>query len=232
MIRMLIWSSNFTLKSLSLLVSVDSILQDLQALQRGMEGTKREFSVEKDNLVLQRFLNTNVELLNGLIADGKTAQVGFNYQNQNRKLSRVVSVDVRNRKYLSVLGWYFLPSFAGCLWLSCGVLRRKPQNNAALDVLPYFCQIHQSVQGQITDSCFADTHRELLHYTCSHQWLFIIWHLKHCFCVCQQAELDIEQRNKQHEAPLTPPKPEVMGNKVGTINSQCRKSVSTNFPSI
>lgn len=105
MIRMLIWSSNFTLKSLSLLVSVDSILQDLQALQRGMEGTKREFSVEKDNLVLQRFLNTNVELLNGLIADGKTAQVGFNYQNQNRKLSRFVSVDVRNRKYLSVHGW-------------------------------------------------------------------------------------------------------------------------------
>uniref|UniRef100_A0A3Q4IG78 FH2 domain-containing protein n=1 Tax=Neolamprologus brichardi TaxID=32507 RepID=A0A3Q4IG78_NEOBR len=59
------------------LVSVDSILQDLQALQRGMEGTKREFSVEKDNLVLQRFLNTNVELLNGLIADGKTAQDAY-----------------------------------------------------------------------------------------------------------------------------------------------------------
>lgn len=74
------------------------------------------------------------------------------------------------------------------------------------------------------NSCFTDMHQELLHYTCSHQWLFIIWPLKHCFCVCQQAELDIEQRNKQHEAPLTPPKPEVMGNKVGTINSQCRKS--------
>lgn len=81
---MLIWSSNFTLKSLSLLVSVDSMLQDLQALERGMEGTKREFSVEKDNPVLQSFLNSNVELLNGLIADGKTAQVGFNYQNQNK----------------------------------------------------------------------------------------------------------------------------------------------------
>uniref|UniRef100_A0AAX7TE20 Formin-like 1a n=1 Tax=Astatotilapia calliptera TaxID=8154 RepID=A0AAX7TE20_ASTCA len=59
------------------LVSVDSILQDLQALERGMEGTKREFSIEKDNLVLQRFLNTNVELLNGLIADGKTAQDAY-----------------------------------------------------------------------------------------------------------------------------------------------------------
>uniref|UniRef100_A0A669BIL7 Formin like 1 n=1 Tax=Oreochromis niloticus TaxID=8128 RepID=A0A669BIL7_ORENI len=59
------------------LVSVDSILQDLRALERGMEGTKREFSIEKDNPVLQSFLNSNVELLNCLIADGKTAQDAY-----------------------------------------------------------------------------------------------------------------------------------------------------------
>ncbi|XP_042364118.1 formin-like protein 1 [Plectropomus leopardus] len=56
------------------LVSIDSILQDVRALERGMEGTRREFSVEKDNPVLQTFLSCNTELLRSLIADGKTAQ--------------------------------------------------------------------------------------------------------------------------------------------------------------
>ncbi|XP_035514262.1 formin-like protein 1 [Morone saxatilis] len=56
------------------LVSLDSILQDVRALERGMEVTRREFSVEKDNPVLQTFLSRNTELLHSLIADGKTAQ--------------------------------------------------------------------------------------------------------------------------------------------------------------
>ncbi|XP_062298251.1 formin-like protein 1 [Scomber scombrus] len=56
------------------LVSLDSILQDVRALERGMELTRREFSVEKDNPILQTFLTNNVELLNSVIADGKTAQ--------------------------------------------------------------------------------------------------------------------------------------------------------------
>uniref|UniRef100_A0A3B5A1D9 FH2 domain-containing protein n=1 Tax=Stegastes partitus TaxID=144197 RepID=A0A3B5A1D9_9TELE len=56
------------------LVSVDSILQDVRALERGMEVTRRELSVEKENPVLQRFISSNTELLGSLIADGKTAQ--------------------------------------------------------------------------------------------------------------------------------------------------------------
>ncbi|XP_031700073.1 formin-like protein 1 isoform X3 [Anarrhichthys ocellatus] len=56
------------------LVSLDSILQDVRSLERGMEVTRREFSVEKDNPVLQTFLSSNTELLHSLIADGKTAQ--------------------------------------------------------------------------------------------------------------------------------------------------------------
>lgn len=56
-------------------VSLDSILQDVRALQRGMELTRREFSVEKDNPVLQTFLCSNTELLRSLTADGQTAQV-------------------------------------------------------------------------------------------------------------------------------------------------------------
>uniref|UniRef100_A0A3Q1EP38 FH2 domain-containing protein n=1 Tax=Acanthochromis polyacanthus TaxID=80966 RepID=A0A3Q1EP38_9TELE len=56
------------------LVSIDSILQDIRALDRGMEVTRREFSVEKENPVLQRFISSNTELLDSLTADGKTAQ--------------------------------------------------------------------------------------------------------------------------------------------------------------
>lgn len=59
-------------------MSLDSILQDLQALRRGMEVTRREFSAETDNTVLQTFLSSNAELLHALTADGKTAQVGSN----------------------------------------------------------------------------------------------------------------------------------------------------------
>uniref|UniRef100_A0AAX7SGQ4 Formin-like 1a n=1 Tax=Astatotilapia calliptera TaxID=8154 RepID=A0AAX7SGQ4_ASTCA len=113
------------------LVSVDSILQDLQALERGMEGTKREFSIEKDNLVLQRFLNTNVELLNGLIADGKTAQDAYDSAVE-----------------------YF---------------GENPKTTPPSMFFPIFVRFIKAYK---------------------------------------QAELDIEQRNKQHEAPLTPPKPE------------------------
>lgn len=42
-----------------------------------MELTRREFSIEKDNPVLQRFLNHNTELLNAVAADRRTAQVAF-----------------------------------------------------------------------------------------------------------------------------------------------------------
>ncbi|XP_055360382.1 formin-like protein 1 isoform X3 [Betta splendens] len=55
-------------------VSLDSIQQDVQALERGMELTRREFSIEKDNPVLQTFLSLNTGLLNALTADRRTAQ--------------------------------------------------------------------------------------------------------------------------------------------------------------
>ncbi|XP_069560575.1 formin-like protein 1 isoform X2 [Brachyistius frenatus] len=56
------------------LVSVDSVLQDVRALERGMEVTRRESCVDKDNAVLRRFLGGSAELLDSLAADGKTAQ--------------------------------------------------------------------------------------------------------------------------------------------------------------
>lgn len=56
-------------------MSLESILQDLQALNRGMELTRREFSLDAENPVLKAFLDNNTELLDSLTADGKTAQV-------------------------------------------------------------------------------------------------------------------------------------------------------------
>ncbi|XP_062234892.1 formin-like protein 1 isoform X2 [Platichthys flesus] len=56
------------------MVSLASILQDVRALERGMEATAAEFSLEQQNPVLKTFLSTNTELLDSLVADGKTAQ--------------------------------------------------------------------------------------------------------------------------------------------------------------
>lgn len=67
--------SPFTHEILSLLVSLDSIVQDVRSLERGMEVTRREFSVENNNPVLQKFISSNTQLLDSLKADGKTAQV-------------------------------------------------------------------------------------------------------------------------------------------------------------
>ncbi|XP_038830890.1 formin-like protein 1 [Salvelinus namaycush] len=56
------------------LVSLDSILQDLRALQRGMQVTRKEFAIHEDNSVLQEFLTSNNDLLDSVVGDGKTAQ--------------------------------------------------------------------------------------------------------------------------------------------------------------
>ncbi|XP_036802252.1 formin-like protein 1 isoform X4 [Oncorhynchus mykiss] len=56
------------------LVSLDSILQDVCALERGMEVTRKEFAVQEDNPVLQDFLTSNNDLLDSVVEDGKTAQ--------------------------------------------------------------------------------------------------------------------------------------------------------------
>ncbi|XP_028287712.1 formin-like protein 1 [Parambassis ranga] len=56
------------------MISLDSIVQDVRSLERGMEVTRREFSVENNNRVLQKFISSNTQLLDSLKADGKTAQ--------------------------------------------------------------------------------------------------------------------------------------------------------------
>uniref|UniRef100_A0A4W5QF66 Formin like 1 n=1 Tax=Hucho hucho TaxID=62062 RepID=A0A4W5QF66_9TELE len=45
------------------LVSLDSILQDVCALERGMVVTRKEFAIQEDNPVLQDFLTSNNDLL-------------------------------------------------------------------------------------------------------------------------------------------------------------------------
>ncbi|KAJ7987711.1 hypothetical protein DPEC_G00329330 [Dallia pectoralis] len=56
------------------LVSLDSVLQDVHLLERGMELTQKEFAIQEDKPVLQEFLAKNKELLDSVIKDGKTAQ--------------------------------------------------------------------------------------------------------------------------------------------------------------
>ncbi|PWA17710.1 hypothetical protein CCH79_00008242 [Gambusia affinis] len=59
------------------LVSLDSILQNIRSLERGMEMTKKEFLVQDDSPVLKEFIKTNSEHLESLIKDSKTAQEAY-----------------------------------------------------------------------------------------------------------------------------------------------------------
>lgn len=56
-------------------VALDSILQEVRSLEKGMEMARKEFMVQDDNPALKEFLKTNSELLDGLIKDSKAAQV-------------------------------------------------------------------------------------------------------------------------------------------------------------
>nr|XP_034991396.1 formin-like protein 1 isoform X4 [Zootoca vivipara] len=58
-------------------VSLDSVLQDLRGLQRGMELTRKEFMRQDDSTVLKDFLKANTEVMEKLQADGKTAQDAY-----------------------------------------------------------------------------------------------------------------------------------------------------------
>ncbi|MBN3276157.1 FMNL1 protein, partial [Polyodon spathula] len=58
-------------------VSLDSVVQDVRSLQRGMEATRKEFMVQDDNVVLKEFLKSNSEVLDTLQADSKTGQEAY-----------------------------------------------------------------------------------------------------------------------------------------------------------
>ncbi|XP_065111591.2 formin-like protein 1 [Paramisgurnus dabryanus] len=59
------------------LVSLDGVLQDVRSLERGMEGTKKEFLVQDDIPALKDFVKGNSDILDSLIKDGKTAQEAY-----------------------------------------------------------------------------------------------------------------------------------------------------------
>ncbi|XP_015284431.1 PREDICTED: formin-like protein 1 [Gekko japonicus] len=58
-------------------VSLDSVLQDVRSLQRGMELTRKEFMRQDDSAVLKDFLKANTEVMEKLQADSKTAQEAY-----------------------------------------------------------------------------------------------------------------------------------------------------------
>ncbi|XP_054851312.1 formin-like protein 1 [Eublepharis macularius] len=58
-------------------VSLDSVLQDVRGLQRGMELTRKEFMRQDDSTVLKDFLKANTEVMEKLQADSKMAQEAY-----------------------------------------------------------------------------------------------------------------------------------------------------------
>uniref|UniRef100_A0A8C4QZV9 Formin like 2 n=1 Tax=Eptatretus burgeri TaxID=7764 RepID=A0A8C4QZV9_EPTBU len=59
-------------------VSLENVLQDIREQQRGMDLTKREYSMHEGNAFLRDFLTTSEARLERLLADTKTAQEAFN----------------------------------------------------------------------------------------------------------------------------------------------------------
>uniref|UniRef100_A0A672R8Y4 Formin like 1 n=1 Tax=Sinocyclocheilus grahami TaxID=75366 RepID=A0A672R8Y4_SINGR len=74
------------------LVSLDSVLQDVRSLERGMEGTKKEFLVQDDIPALKEFVKANSDVLDSLVKDGKTAQEAYmsvvEYYGENPKTTQ------------------------------------------------------------------------------------------------------------------------------------------------
>ncbi|KAM6189988.1 formin-like protein 1 [Sarcoramphus papa] len=72
-------------------VSLDSVLQDVRSLQQGMELTRKEFMRQDDSLVLKEFLKVNLEVMEKLQADSKTAKEAYEsaveYFGENPKTS-------------------------------------------------------------------------------------------------------------------------------------------------
>ncbi|XP_071433422.1 LOW QUALITY PROTEIN: formin-like protein 1 [Pithys albifrons albifrons] len=72
-------------------VSLDGVLQDVRALQQGMELTRREFLRQDDSPVLKDFLKVNSEVMEKLQADSKTAKEAYEsaveYFGENPKTS-------------------------------------------------------------------------------------------------------------------------------------------------
>lgn len=58
-----------------LAVSLDSILLDVRALQRGMEITRKELEEQEDNTILREFVSNNSSLMDAVVKDAKAAQV-------------------------------------------------------------------------------------------------------------------------------------------------------------
>ncbi|XP_076826462.1 formin-like 1b isoform X2 [Brachyhypopomus gauderio] len=56
------------------LVSLDSILMDVRALEKGMDMTQKEFEEEKASPILRDFLSNNSSRVKSVVKDAKTAQ--------------------------------------------------------------------------------------------------------------------------------------------------------------
>lgn len=185
-----------------------------------MEVTRREFSAETDNPVLQTFLSSNTELLHSLTADGKTAQVAFNchqiitwgYFLTLCHLS--YELKILSSRTCTTLLWSTLARTLKALPPPCSSLcssgssrPTRSDNARSID------SRHEWTDS--ADSCFSDNDEQLL--LCSVSVIQPSDVDKTLF-LRQQAEQENDRRKKQLvlncDAPSSPPKPEVSGNKV------------------
>uniref|UniRef100_A0A8C5ABM7 Formin-like 1 n=1 Tax=Gadus morhua TaxID=8049 RepID=A0A8C5ABM7_GADMO len=58
-------------------VSLEGVLLDVQALERGMEVTRSEYETEAENAVLSHFLSSTAAPLDAVVADANTAQEAY-----------------------------------------------------------------------------------------------------------------------------------------------------------
>lgn len=97
-------------------MSLDSVLQDVRSLERGMEGTKKEFLVQDDIPALKEFVKANSDILDSLVKDGKTAQVrpqdhACTHAHEHKLFDKLILADffffsANKEAYMSVVEYY------------------------------------------------------------------------------------------------------------------------------
>lgn len=123
----------------TLAVSLENVLLDVKELNRGMELTRREYSMHGHNTMLKEFVAHTEGKLKKLQEDAKIAQVGTAPPGCGPGEIAKRRPDESQRPSV-------VP--AGRVRGGGQVLRGELQNHAAVRLLPRVCAIRQSLQGE------------------------------------------------------------------------------------
>lgn len=139
-------------------VSLENVLLDVKELNRGMELTKREYSMHGHNTMLKEFIAHNESKLKKLQDDAKIAQV-------KKKTPLLVLIalqfPVKAREAVKSHSER-LPCLCltGCIRGGCEVLRGELQNDATVRLLSCVCAIRESLQGEFDCRSISRTRRK------------------------------------------------------------------------